>query len=284
MKSENWMKWDLDSRTGWRMAGFFGEFGALGYGVFLVMVEHLYRATENKMPSDAKSCKCYANLCKLEQNQFELIIDSCVQYGLLERDENYIWSPRVMEEVVLRNQKSNGVSQKRQLAANTRWNREKRVETPMQTDANSMQIDANDARLDKSRGDISILGMSSDENPPLKKKKSRGDKYRTFNQEDFKFPHLWGNQARAAVEKWVNYKEQQGTAKMLVSYQEEVNLYAERPKEFVELVTRAISNSWQGLNAQIPIQQQERKSQVTVNQESSLNAVKNILKRQGYEA
>lgn len=76
-------------------------------------------------------------------------------------------------------------------------------------------------------------------------------KYLAFAEEDFIFPKLWAEQAKLHLERWVNFKAASGTAKLKSSYQAEIDLYADKPREYARLVERAIINGWKGLNAQI---------------------------------
>ena len=167
MKSENWIKWDLDSRLGWRMAGFVAEYGAIGYGVFVILVEMLYRAEEHKLSFDTNAYNLYTKLFKIIQTDLEQIIGSLVLAGLLQRDENHFWSDRVLQEIAEREGKAEALSQKRQDAVNTRWNKEKAKKSKVventksyksiQPDTSAIQNDTNDTRLDKIRLDQNRL-------------------------------------------------------------------------------------------------------------------------------
>jgi len=181
MKSENWIKWDLDSRLGWRMAGFVAEYGAIGYGVFVILVEMLYRAEEHKLSFDTNAYNLYTKLFKIIQTDLEQIIGSLVLAGLLQRDENHFWSDRVLQEIAEREAKAESLSQKRQDAVNTRWNKEKAKKNKLtentkpyktiQTDTSAIQNDTNDTRLDKIRLDkIRLLGVEA---PAPEKKQTK---------------------------------------------------------------------------------------------------------------
>ena len=59
--------------------------------------------------------------------------------------------------------------------------------------------------------------------------------------------------ARAALREWVDYKTALGTPILLKSYRAQVRQFAGRPKQFADLVARAIGKGWQGLNEETPI-------------------------------
>ena len=275
----HWIKWDIDSRLGVKMAGFVAENGALGYGIFVILIEMLYRAEDSVMQIDANSCKSmqsYARLCKCDANQFLHILNELVECDLLKQDGINVWSERVLEEKGLMKSSMAEVSKKRQLAAITRWNGEK-CKT-MQNDAKvckPMQTNANDARLDKNRLDnISILDKSNidntisdfekssfqeQENNLKSKKKIKQEKesvYKVFNLADFQIPTNWNDQAVQALKIWIEYKAKSGTAKLLMSYQTELNKFINKPSEYIKLVERATARGWKGLCEDVPLQNQ----------------------------
>lgn len=150
MRRENWIKWDLDSRTGFRMASFFALHGSNGYGFFVVLIEQLYRAEDHKLL--CKLVQKNANVFKLTESDAKLYLDSLIELGLFSTDENqeFIWSERVIEESKEREDHSSDVSEKRRDAANKRWRAKH-----MQNDATDMQTDANGCKgmPDKNRSD-----------------------------------------------------------------------------------------------------------------------------------
>lgn len=158
MKRENWIKWDLDSRLGWKMAGYVLDTGAQGYGAFVILVEMLYRAEGNRLPRTTQFMQNYASVCKCMQSDANDLLASMAHHGLIKMDAEWVWSPRVDEERETRKTAADALSKKRQVAANTRWNGPKPTPLPpvdkMQTDARAstvMQTHANDARGEESR-------------------------------------------------------------------------------------------------------------------------------------
>lgn len=172
MKPENWIKWDLDSRLGTRMAVYFGEHGAVGYGFFVVMVELLYRANNNRLACKDSDMQIYAKLCKVMQDDAKYYLNSLCEIGLLKRDKDEFWSERVLEEIAGRATNLQSISAKRKAAAEARWGEKKeQKQTDRDTNAKpckTMQGDANDARErgEEKRGDIISKDKSLDKYTP----------------------------------------------------------------------------------------------------------------------
>lgn len=252
---QNWIKWDLDSRLGLKMNLFFSEFGSNGYGFFKVLVEDLYRAENTKLYKNIQTIQNYTKLCKINFNDATAYLDKLIELELFKTDGEFFWSPRVNEELGLRETHKKEVSDKRRKAVSARWNKEK-----IQTDTNGykavqkIQTDTNDTRLDKNRLDKNRLDNNiyntQDVPEPKKIKKS---KYTKFDKQDFKLPAKWGDQALYHLQTWIEYKSEAGHPKILRSYQAEVDKYAEEPRTFARLADRAIQKGWQGLNEHLPL-------------------------------
>lgn len=146
MKSENWIKWDLDSRTGVRMSVFFADHGSAGYGFYLFIIELLYRAELNRL--EHSMMQTYAKVCKCMQTDAHTYIQDAIELGLLESDGQLFWSPRVDQEVESRTTHMEEISEKRSAAAKARWNKSKTLRKPR---CKPMQTDANDARSEEIR-------------------------------------------------------------------------------------------------------------------------------------
>lgn len=148
MKTENWIKWDLDSRGGIKMASYFADTGSGGYGFFLVIIEMLYRSGDHKLRHD--EIGAYAKICKLMQDDADAYLCSAVACKLLQSDAIYFWSERVHAELMQRELRIKQVSESRRNSANIRWEKAKESE---KLNARAMQNDANDARSEKRRVD-----------------------------------------------------------------------------------------------------------------------------------
>jgi len=260
MRQENWIKWDLDSRTGWRMAGFFGEYGAVGYGVFVVLIEHLYRAKDNKIPIDTNSYKSYTNLFKVEQQQFISILDSLTGCGLLEKDENFIWSPRVIEEIKARNEKSEELSKKRQLAVNVRWNRQNEHKPPIQEHTSVIQNDTKHTRLDKNRLD-------------------KNNNNKALSSHDFIFPELLNRDlCKQALDHWIEHRKSLRKPLTKTAGNLLLQKYKDRAGDFIRDIKHSIMGGYQGVfppKVDVPkFQPNESKQELNRNQSQLLERVK----------
>lgn len=278
MKKENWIKWDLDSRLGFKMASFFSEYGALGYGIFVLLIEQLYRSEDHKLPLDEKAIQNYTKLYKCIQKDFCMILYYLIECGLFKSDDKFFWSPRVLAESQESDSKAKDISKKRQVAVNTRWKKQKEENKTevdfIQTDTNAYKpIQTHTKSVDESRLDKNINFTNvkfnkeinkesfseSEKSKKTKPKKIHVEKYSNFCEADFKFPPKWSTNSKQALKEWVEFKTQQGTAKLLMSYQKEVDSFADNPKVFYQLVARAIAKNWKGLNEHIAISEADQK-------------------------
>lgn len=149
MKRENWIKWDLDSRTGRKMLSFYSKHGAPGYGVFMVLIEMLYREADHKLPSNTFELQNYANICKVELEQFDQILSTAILVDLLQNDETCFWSNRVLEEcAVLEN-----ISNKRRNAVNDRWAKSKMQSNTSVLQPNTKRYRGEEIRSEEIRED-----------------------------------------------------------------------------------------------------------------------------------
>jgi hypothetical protein len=98
-RPENWIKWDLDSRAGIKMAAYFSDFGAAGYGLFMFFTESLYRAKGHKLGLSDGEYKAYASACKMPVEEIKRMLEALFGYKLFSSDGATFWSDRVFEEL-----------------------------------------------------------------------------------------------------------------------------------------------------------------------------------------
>ena len=272
MRKENWIKWDLNSRMGGKMSLFFHRHGHKGYGFFIVMTENLYLSDGYKIKvSDLPN---FYEVMQIDANDANLLLHELVDLKLWKIENEFLFSERILEE-------TSKISAARSEAAKARWDKNKSIQA-LSVDANgckamqkvnlhNLHFDdhAKHAKLlDKNRLDKNI--SNPPHNPPLgeildlgekkqksKKQKKPIDKYFEFCEADFTFPEKWGAKSKQALKDWVDFKNQQGTAKLLISYQKEIDSFAKTPQRFFSLVYRAISKNWQGLNEHIPLNSED---------------------------
>ncbi len=159
--SENWIKWDLNSRSGVKMAAYLEKHGCAGYGYFVMMTEYFYRAEEYKI--DAGAMHMYAAACKCMQTDAHEYTCTLLHLGLWKTDDKYIWSERVVKEAQKITEKIEETKQKKRAAANKRWVEiiDKKNARASDVHADAMQVHASamqtDARRDEIRRDENRL-------------------------------------------------------------------------------------------------------------------------------
>lgn len=110
-RRENWLKHDIDSRLGLKMDEFFREHGFFGYGFFWVLIETLYRAEGHRLANSSKTKQSLAKGSNVKQ--ISILLEKLFELGLLEFNDEYIWSPRVNFELKLEVAHQAEISQKR---------------------------------------------------------------------------------------------------------------------------------------------------------------------------
>jgi len=93
--------------------------------------------------------------------------------------------------------------------------------------------------------------------PPFKKTrkgKPKAEKYLQFYETDFEWPPKWGEQGKAFMASWVDFKVKKGEACILETYRMQIKEYAEDPKLFAAYVSRAMRNNWKGLCEHVPLE------------------------------
>lgn len=228
--SENWIKWDLDSRTGAKMSVYFDENLCEGYGFFVLMTEHFYRAKNNKillteMQTYARACKCMQNYAKYAESLFSV--------KLWEKDETHFWQPRVLEEIQERKGKQDAISQARKDAAAKRW-----AEKIEEKNAPALQVDANACKgmqtaIDKNRGD---------------KKRIESNKKSALSSADFIFPEKLNNQnCKNLIDEFIKHRSEKKAPVTKTQIDKVLKKYSEKPIDFITNLEHSIANGYQGI-------------------------------------
>jgi len=113
-RRENWFKHDLDSRMGLKMAAFFEEVGAEGYGLFWLIIETLYRTDGHRLANSSKTWQMLAIFGKA--SKVENVVNRLIELGLFELANGHFFSPRVLEELKIKDEKYQDFSDKRAVA------------------------------------------------------------------------------------------------------------------------------------------------------------------------
>lgn len=99
------------------------EYGSQGYGWWWIMVEVLFQQQGCKLDLSNKTTipYLYRMLWDMPIKDIPIFIDKLVEFGLLSRDGDLIYS----ESLIKRNDKIDALREKRRAAANARWKKEK---------------------------------------------------------------------------------------------------------------------------------------------------------------
>lgn len=143
---------DYNARNDPKLQDVLIEHGAAGLGVFWCIVEQLYEQG-GELP--LKSCKSIAFALHQECKMVESVVHD---FGLFENNGETFWSNSVNKRLGKRQQ----ISERRKLAALTRWQSTPEVQEQCNVDANAVQ---NDAKENKRKENISISNDIEREKP-----------------------------------------------------------------------------------------------------------------------
>lgn len=111
------------------------EYGSQGYGWWWILVEVLFQQENCRIDMSKKSTIPY--LCRMlwdiEPDKVLPFVNSLVEYDLLERQGDFVFSPSLLR----RNQKLQDLREKKKAAANARWSKEKE---PDKTTSNGIDV------------------------------------------------------------------------------------------------------------------------------------------------
>lgn len=251
MKPENWIKWDLDSRSGVKMSIFFSKHGAVGYGMFLVMVEMLYRAKDHMLPIDEKSVEGYASLCKIDAKDAKIILHDLFDAKLFSVSQTHFFSPRIEEELQKNLARKSEISEARRKAAERRWSKpQEENATAMQTDAIAMQNMLEKRREEERREDINNIGTAPA--APIshaKVAKLPKAKREPVKLEEVIFPSsLETEEVRAAVQEWLEHKVRiRDSYKSARSVSTLLKRWDGRGERLVDSIEFSIGNEYKGI-------------------------------------
>lgn len=208
----------------------------------------------------------------IDDDRITEVLNSAIEVGLLDSDQDHFFNSQILEDF-------QAFEIKRQNYSKARQNRPRNhLESSEDSPIILPETSENDTDTEHC-----ILNTDIESN---NLKNSKQKKYKTFLESDFKFPEKWGTQSKEYLKRWIEFKAASGNAKLLVSYQSEIDLYADKPREFARLVDRAITNGWKGLNAQISFDTQANGyQQKKSNAETAIEVHQRIVKmEEDYEA
>lgn len=179
------------------------------------------------------------------------LISYCIEQGIVhESSENKLTNSRVTKDQV-------SFAVKRD-----KWRTKKRV----QRMSPAKSVGTHDTDTDNDSDTDSDNDLNS-------KKKS---------EPELNFPPTWGSITLKAFADWQAYRKEIKKPLKNRSYQAQINQFATNPRRFVALTERAISKGWQGLNEQIPFEEQTKSTGPPKlkqnNAEQTVDAVMEILR------
>ncbi len=259
MKTENWLKHDLDTLQDLKIEALIDEMGHHCYGAWWRLIEIL-AAKGGEIDVDKT---LFITLGKFMTNQLEgrehmgqRFVNECLLLGLLIPTElngtQRICSPRLKRENEVREARHQQRVEGARIAglASAKSRGYQRPVNAPSTESNGL----NQIRSDQSK----IRSIITPPTPSSAKSKIKTARYRDFVETDFQWPQGWGVNAKKAVKDWIEYKAQAGHASILKSYQAQINKFGSRPRDYFAFVNRAIEKGWQGLNEETPIGQTGR--------------------------
>lgn len=142
---------EYDTRSDDKMAPFIMEHGAVGYGIYWIIVELLHKSEDSRIEHKAGIIKRIAATSKVGLTEFEAILKSCLDYELLREQEGFIYNDRV-----LRNKdKRRDLREKRKQAGSVGGlNRvlSQAIASELQANASSFQANSKQNQANPSKG------------------------------------------------------------------------------------------------------------------------------------
>jgi hypothetical protein len=90
-----WFPHDYNARNDEKTAALRAEYGAVSYGVYMVLVEMLHESENSKIEFDEKKLRRLARIEKVNEDLFMNIVMSCIDHELFVLEENNFYSNRV---------------------------------------------------------------------------------------------------------------------------------------------------------------------------------------------
>ena len=285
MRDELWIKHDARSRLDPKMARFIKYEGMLGYGIFWALIELLHYQNDHEFDLDA-DFEGIADALKVSEIDLRRVIENAILTGLFKLQNGRVFQSRLKQEQAERSRTKQNAGRLGGLkSGEIRRERAQELEMLKVQNTESIQLESKQVlQADEA------TKLEEREEKRIYKNKSKGDTPLPPPSSGFCFPEKWGDRAKASFEKWVAYRKALRKPLKPQSYQAQINHYADNPRLFAALVDRAELNGWQGLNEQIPLETKNedsknapRKSQNIINQERSIDAMKQIMEECGYE-
>ena len=90
---------DYNARNDIKIQALLVEHGAVGYGVFWIIVEILHEESAKKLKLDSLTYVAIARQASTSVEQAKAIVDCCLKYELLCEDDAYFFSKRILRNM-----------------------------------------------------------------------------------------------------------------------------------------------------------------------------------------
>jgi len=109
------------------------QFGAAGYGVYWIVVEHLANEEDYQLPYTKDTFEIIATDAYLNVEEVEEMVDYFIEKRLLEKDNEFFWSNSLRERLSALEELRLKRIESGKLGAEIRWNKKKEVEKKKQS-------------------------------------------------------------------------------------------------------------------------------------------------------
>jgi hypothetical protein len=222
------------------------------YGLYFACLEVMREDSEYAIQADA--VMAVALSLNERATDFQTFLDLAVNVGLFIRDQNGSIRSRSLLERMERYEKA--LEQRKEAG---RLSAERRAQRAFNDRSTNAATAVNESLNGPNKNKNQNNNKNQNQNNNSKdRKRARADKYRVFAETDFDFPPRWGDQARAALARWVEYKARSGHPCLIDSYALQVRQFETDPRRYVQLVDRAIAKGWRGLNEELVLGQESQ--------------------------
>lgn len=99
MKETFYFPHDYNARNDMKIQALISEHGALGYGVYWIIIEILHEQFDKDIELDDITFLSLARQASTSVEQIKVIVEDCLKYKLLTEENGYIYSKRVNENI-----------------------------------------------------------------------------------------------------------------------------------------------------------------------------------------
>ncbi len=153
---------DYNARNDIKIQALLVEHGAIGYGIFWIIVEILHEESEKKLMLNNLTNIAIARQASTSVEQVKAVVECCLEYELFTEEDGYFFSKRILTNI----EKRMDISEKRAKAGRISANKRKKATLVEQnpTNANKEKERKEKERKEKSIVDTNV-SMSDAEHP-----------------------------------------------------------------------------------------------------------------------